>query len=677
MPNQSISTYWQNKAIASWSAFLVLTIISFLVSLLFAKNNLQKKAAESKFKTLYEESMEPIFLLDGINIVSGNPASIKIFGFKDEDELKKSNPVELSPEYQPDGQKTSIKAQKMLELTHKNGSHYFEWKHAIKNGKEFDAMVLLNTIKIDGKKLVQATIRDVTEQKKAEALIKQKQRNLESIFESAPVGMILVNENTEVTHLNEAARKISNKNFSELLYQQPGIVLCCKNTKNIKNGCGHSNECKQCQIRNAINKTFQTRKPVKLMETNAIVEINGKSKTLWFEINTDFVEINDQNHVLIALNDITKRKKVETKLIEAKEKSELLFRVVPSAIFTVDTERNITGYNKKCAEIIGYNEEELLGQQCTIFTLDPCREKCGLYSDEISKPITAKECTVIHKDGRVISILKNADLLKDENGNIIGGIESFEDITELKKAQKQAREAVETKAKFVSTASHELRTPLTAIKESINIVFSEMTGQINDDQKEFLGIAKRNVDRLARLINDVLDFQKMSVGKMDYKMHSNNINDVIKNVSDTMKSLTEEKGLYIEMNLDESIKSFNFDSDKIIQVLTNLMNNAIKFTDHGGIKITTTIQDRYVVTSVEDTGFGIKQEDIPKLFNEFEQFETPDNDRKIGGTGLGLAICKKIIENHNGNIWATSEYNKGTTFCFQLPMENELCQKKS
>ena len=677
LPNNIIASYWQKIAKTAWILFLLLTIVSIFTSLLIANNNLQKKAAESKYKTLYEESREAIFILDNKDFINGNPAAVKLFGFKDEEELKQSNPIEISPEYQPDGQKSAIKIIKMLELTYEKGTNFFEWKHALKNGREFDATVLLNIIDINGKILLQAAVRDISAQKKAEKLIKQKQKNLITIFKSAPVGMLLVNEKTEVIYLNDAARKISDKKFPELLYKQPGIILCCVNKNKNPNGCGHSNECKLCPIRKAINKTFQSEKPVQLMETNSFVEINGQTKILWFEINTDLVQINDQNHVLIAINDITKRKETEIKLKKAKNESELLFRVVPSAIYTVDKERSITGYNKKCAEILGYNEDELLGQNCSIFSLDPCHETCRLYSSETSKSITTRECLIKHKDGTVLTILKNADLLKDENGNVIGGIESFEDITELKKAQKQAKDAIEMKAKFVSTASHELRTPLTAIKESINIVHSEMTGQINDEQKEFLGIAKENVDRLARLINDVLDFQKMSAGKMDFVMKPNNINDLVKQVALIMKPLTNEKGLYLNMELDDNIKCFNFDSDKIIQVLTNLINNSIKFTDQGGIKITTSIQNQTVITSIEDTGPGIQKKDIPRLFNEFEQLETTDSKRKTGGTGLGLAICKKIIENHNGNIWATSEFGKGTIFNFQLPMEEALCQKES
>jgi signal transduction histidine kinase len=253
------------------------------------------------------------------------------------------------------------------------------------------------------------------------------------------------------------------------------------------------------------------------------------------------------------------------------------------------------------------------------------------------------------------------------------------DITESKKAEKEMKEAVEMKAKFVSTASHELRTPLTAIKESINLVHSEMTGPLNDNQKEFLGIAKRNVDRLARLINDVLDFQKICAGRMVFNLQSASINEVINMVEETMRPLAKEKGLDFIIELDQAVPVVNFDKDKITQVLINLVNNAIKFTETGSIRITTSRHEDNIRVSIQDSGCGIKKEDIPRLFQEFEQLATADSDRKTGGTGLGLAISKKIIENHGGKIWAESDYGKGTTFYFELPsvLEAILCQIES
>jgi signal transduction histidine kinase len=144
-----------------------------------------------------------------------------------------------------------------------------------------------------------------------------------------------------------------------------------------------------------------------------------------------------------------------------------------------------------------------------------------------------------------------------------------------------------------------------------------------------------------------------------------------------MRPLTKEKGLELIIELDDAIPLVNFDNDKIIQVLTNLVNNAIKFTETGSIKITTSRTEDNIITAVKDTGSGIKQEDISKLFVEFQQLATKDAERKVGGTGLGLVISKKIVESHGGRIWAESDYGKGTTFYFELPVEKTLCQIKS
>jgi signal transduction histidine kinase len=164
---------------------------------------------------------------------------------------------------------------------------------------------------------------------------------------------------------------------------------------------------------------------------------------------------------------------------------------------------------------------------------------------------------------------------------------------------------------------------------------------------------------------------------MDFNLKPASINEAVKAVEETMRPLTKEKGLEFIIELDDAVPLVNFDKDKIIQVLTNLVSNAVKFTETGSIKITTSRTDDKVITAVKDTGGGIRQEDMPKLFQEFQQLATKDAERKVGGTGLGLVISKKIIENHGGKIWAESEYGKGTTFYFELPMEKVLCQTKS
>ena len=240
---------------------------------------------------------------------------------------------------------------------------------------------------------------------------------------------------------------------------------------------------------------------------------------------------------------------------------------------------------------------------------------------------------------------------------------------ELRESNKKLQEMYEIKSNFTSMVSHELRTPLTAIKEGIAIVLDGSAGQINGQQKKFLEMAKKNVDRLKRLIDDVLDFSKLESKGLEFKMQEGNINAIINDVVEAHKVVAEEKGLYLKTELDSSIPKLAVDADKINQVFDNLISNAIKFTDKGGITISSICysENNHIKIGVKDTGPGVKEEDAPKLFKKFQQLGDPST-RKTGGTGLGLAICKEIVTQHGGKIWMESKYGKGSTFYFILPI---------
>ena len=246
------------------------------------------------------------------------------------------------------------------------------------------------------------------------------------------------------------------------------------------------------------------------------------------------------------------------------------------------------------------------------------------------------------------------------------------DITENKRLEEELRNAdeqkaaVEIKSRFTSMVSHELRSPLGAIKEGVNLVLEGLAGDINDEQKDLLSTAKRNTDRLGRLINNVLDYQKISSGKLEFDIRKNDINQVVQDVSNEMRLVATEKGLDLAVDIDESIPKISFDKDRIVQVLTNLVSNAIKYTEKGNITIRTKQKDDTVHIAVQDTGIGIKAEDIKKLFQVFEQLDST-RDKKKGGTGLGLAISSDIIFAHGGELWAESKEGKGSTFYFTIP----------
>jgi two-component system sensor histidine kinase VicK len=210
---------------------------------------------------------------------------------------------------------------------------------------------------------------------------------------------------------------------------------------------------------------------------------------------------------------------------------------------------------------------------------------------------------------------------------------------------------------------------LASIKAAIDIVLSGSAGVVTGEQNNFLGRAKSNVDRLNRLINDILDLAHLESGKTVLHLMPGNINQTIQSVVDTQEAVAQAKGLFLKVSLDGMVPGFDFDADKINQVLNNLISNAIKFTPAGGITVSSvfSVESRELQVRVQDTGYGIKKEDIVKLFEKFQQLG--EAHQRCVGTGLGLAICKEIVRQHGGRINVETEAGEGSCFYFSLPLD--------
>ncbi len=378
-------------------------------------------------------------------------------------------------------------------------------------------------------------------------------------------------------------------------------------------------------------------------------------KELESRVEQRTAELSETNELL--KKEIAERTQVENALRGSEANLHKVIVGNPDGIVIVDKNVIVRFVNPAAESLFGRKNEELLGQT---FGFPVVLDK-------------ATEVEVIHKDGElVVAEMRMVEM--DWEGKK-AYLASLHDITERKEAEEKIKETMAIKSEFISMASHELRTPLTAIKEGIRLVIQEQTGELNDEQKEFLEIVERNVVRLARLINDILDFQKLESGRMDVDIQENDMNEIVKEIKETMTSLSNEKGLNLITELDDTIPRIKFDRDKITQVLTNIVNNAITFTEQGSVTISTNKGDNVIEVSVSDTGPGIKKEDLPKLFNEFEQLAR-GSERKTGGSGLGLAISRKIIKKHNAKIWAESEPGKGTTFHFVLPIKERRSNER-
>ena len=263
---------------------------------------------------------------------------------------------------------------------------------------------------------------------------------------------------------------------------------------------------------------------------------------------------------------------------------------------------------------------------------------------------------------------------------------------EIKNANIRLEQLERLKSDFISIVSHELRTPLTAIKNSLEIVINGKTGQLSQSGYKFMDMAKRNVERLSGIINDLLDLSKVEAGKMDFRFKKENINATIEFVKNTFENLAREKNIKILLNILSGNVELYIDSSRIEQIMTNLISNAIKFTNENGqIEIETKVIDgsdinekllynqdikflnkkgKYYKISVKDNGIGIEKDDMNKVFDKFRQIENSLN-RKAGGTGLGLPIAKQLVNAHLGYIWVESEVNQYTKFSFCLPILND------
>lgn len=248
---------------------------------------------------------------------------------------------------------------------------------------------------------------------------------------------------------------------------------------------------------------------------------------------------------------------------------------------------------------------------------------------------------------------------------------------EIQMANEKIREADKLKSDFLARMSHELRTPLNAIIGFSELVLGGITGEINEEQKACLHDIHESGQHLLQLINDILDISKIEAGKMELEFESFDLGKTIAAVVHTISPLIERKHQTITTLVDPSLPKAYGDSAKIKQVLINLLSNANKFTpDEGRITVEAKKSLDYeglIEVSVSDTGRGIREEDMPILFDEFRQFGAPST-RGEKGTGLGLALCRRFVEMHGGTIWAESEYGKGSRFTFTLQEASSLAE---
>ena len=258
-------------------------------------------------------------------------------------------------------------------------------------------------------------------------------------------------------------------------------------------------------------------------------------------------------------------------------------------------------------------------------------------------------------------------------------------IEQLEKDKVELQELDQMKSAFMANMSHELRTPMNTIIGYSEMLIDRIDGPLNEEQEKSLVKVKESARHLLKLIDDILNISRIESANMNLAVKELSMRSIIQSIIPAFDPLMKQKNLTLSLNLNEKLPVVYGDEEKVRQILTSLLSNAIKFTNKGGITITAAVSDAgirpgksplFMEICIADTGIGIKDEDRDKIFNKFVQIDFT-LIRRYQGTGLGLSIAKGLVNLHKGTIWVNSDYGEGSTFCFTLPLKKEILEKAS
>lgn len=365
--------------------------------------------------------------------------------------------------------------------------------------------------------------------------------------------------------------------------------------------------------------------------------------------------------------------------------SEVILNSIADGVVLLDANKNILLFNPGAEKITGWKQEDAKGLPSdAIFKfVDSKNEPNKPGDDPFSKAIAEKTLVrdnaaniMLGDGGKTIGISLSVNPLVDQEGNINSLIGIFIDVTD-------DRQAESARAEFISTASHEMRTPVAAIEGYLALAMNDKVCHIDSKAKSYLEKAHISTQHLGKLFQDLLTSAKAEDGRLVNHPQPVEMGEYLEQLVEGLRFTAEKKGLLMEYQIGSSQNTAssgssggqrqvrplyyaNVDPDRIREVLTNLFDNAIKYTDAGKVVIGITGDDRVVQIHIQDSGQGIPKGDVGHLFEKFYRVDNSAT-RSIGGTGLGLFICRKIVELYNGRIWVESEVDKGSTFYINLP----------
>jgi PAS domain S-box-containing protein len=502
------------------------------------------------------------------------------------------------------------------------------------------------------------TAQDITDHIQAEQALRDSEARFKNAFNNAATGMSLVAPDGQFLRVNDALCEFIGYTEAELLATNFQAIT---HPDDLQLDLDYVQQILSSEI-----KTYQLEKRY----------FHKLGYTVWGLLSVSLLR-NQEGEPLYFISqtqDITDRKRAEADLKEKNRRWRSLLDNVQLIVIGLDKQGLVEYVNPFFLKLTGYSEIEVLGKSWFDNFL-PTKRKSEINTifAEIIQGMNAHSYVVnqiLTKTGEERIIAWSNTLLQDIRGNAIGLISIGEDVTERYKLERM-------KGEFVSIVSHELRTPLTSMQAALSLLSEQIVDPASETGQNVIQIAAEGVDRLVRLVNDILDLERLESGRIRLEKNCCDPAQVVKRAIDQIQEIANQAGVQLNTSID--CCSIYADGDRLLQVLINLLNNAIKFSSSGStiwlqVELIQKLQDTYsfpqLQFSVKDQGRGIPADKLECIFERFHQVDASDS-REKGGTGLGLAICQSIIEQHGGKIWVETILGQGSTFYFTLPIEEE------